>query len=131
MSRITENYGAALQQLTDKMSEKEAVQVVERFVEMLGKRHELHLAPKILEAYGNAADKAAGVVKVRFSSADDVSDVLRKKIESNLEKTLDRPIDVTWQTDPSLVGGAVIRYDDVLLDASVKGSLDRLKQQLI
>ena len=36
-----------------------------------------------------------------------------------------------WKTDPSLIAGAVVQYDDILLDASVKGSLDRLKKSLI
>ncbi len=131
MPRIADNYGRALQELTADMKEKDAKEAIERLVEMLSSRHELHLAPKILEAYADAADKADGVAKVRVASAEEIAPAARKKIAEHLEHALKRPIVARWDTDPSLIGGAVIRYDDVLLDASVKGSLERLKQQLI
>ena len=42
-----------------------------------------------------------------------------------------KPLEIDWTADATLVAGAVIRYADILVDASVKGKLARLKQQLI
>ena len=128
--RIAENYGQALYRATAGMKEKDAEKAIGRFVALLASRHETHLAPKIIEAYGKAARRAEGIRDVRVASAEGLTADRKKQLAAAFAKTLGAPVDVRWETDPSLIAGAVIRYDDVLLDASAKGSLDRLKKRL-
>lgn len=130
MPNLAESYAAALLELTQGKSEKEAGKAVARFVELLNERNELYLAPKILEAYGREVRKADGVESVSFSSAEELSDAERKRVAKELSASIGKPVEVAWKTDPSLVAGAVIRYADRLVDASVKGKLARLKQRL-
>jgi F-type H+-transporting ATPase subunit delta len=130
MPRIAENYGRALYRATAGMSDKEAAEAVERFVAMLEERRELQLAPKIIEAFAKEARRKGGVREVRFASAQEPTAGARKKLAGAFAKALGAEVEMRWETDPSLIAGAVIRYDDVLIDASVKGSLDRLKKQL-
>jgi F-type H+-transporting ATPase subunit delta len=39
---------------------------------------------------------------------------------------LDRSVTLTSETDSSLLGGAIIRADDLVIDGSVRGRLDKL-----
>jgi F-type H+-transporting ATPase subunit delta len=41
-----------------------------------------------------------------------------------------RQVDVEWKTDPQILAGAVVRAGDLVIDGSVSGELDRLRQQL-
>jgi len=131
MPRIAETYGRALYRATAGMKEKEAEKAVETFVGMLSSRRELELAPKVIEAFDAEARKAEGVHEVRFASAETLDASRKKSLAAAFAKALDADVEMTWETDPSLIAGAVIRYDDILLDASVKGSLERLKKSLI
>ncbi len=131
MPRIAENYGRALYQATCGMSEKDAKKAVEKFVAILASRHELELAPKVLEAFNAEAREAEGVHQVRVASAEELADDRKKSLAAAFKKTLDAAVEMKWEIDPSLIAGAVIRYDDILLDASVKGGLERLKKSLI
>lgn len=131
MPRIAENYGRALYQVTAGLGEKDVRKAVGKFVEILSARHELQLAPNVIKAFEAEARAAEGVREVRVTSAEELSDDRKKTLADSFRKALDADVETTWETDPSLIAGAVIRYDDVLLDASVKGSLDRLKKSLI
>ncbi|HTK60493.1 MAG TPA: ATP synthase F1 subunit delta [Candidatus Baltobacteraceae bacterium] len=130
MPRIAENYGQALYQATAGLDEKEVKKALERFVEILASRNELELAPKVIEAFQAEARREEGVHEVRFTAAEELTEDRKKQLTASFAKTLDAPVEMTWKTDPSLIAGAVVQYDDILLDASVKGSLDRLKKSL-
>lgn len=131
MARIAENYGRALYRATAAMSEKEAQKAVARLVDLLASRHELELAPEVIEAFRREARAAEGVRDVRVATAEELPAERKKALAATFKKALAAEVEIAWKTDPALIAGAVIRYDDVLLDASVKGSLDRLKKSLI
>lgn len=130
MASIAESYGVALHEIVRELDEKEAGQAVKKFVELLKERNELYLAPKAIAAYEREARKAEGIERLGFASAEKLSESERKKIAKSLAASVGKPLEIAWTEDPSLIAGAVIRYADVLVDASVKGRLARLKQQL-
>jgi F-type H+-transporting ATPase subunit delta len=43
----------------------------------------------------------------------------------------DRTVDLRVQVDDSLIGGLTVRIGDTLYDASVRGRLERLREQLV
>lgn len=128
--RNAEKYGRALYQATAGMGEKEMKKALERFVGILASRNELGLAPKVIEAFQAEARRQEGVHEVRFIAAEELTEDRKKHLTASFAKALDAPVEMRWETDPALIAGAVIRYDDILLDASVKGSLDRLRTHL-
>jgi F-type H+-transporting ATPase subunit delta len=59
-----------------------------------------------------------------------ISDSEGQDIALRLGQALDKKVDIQVQVDPSILGGIVLRLGDRLIDASVKGRLDRLRAQL-
>lgn len=131
MPRIAESYGRALYRVTAGLGEKDVKKAVGKFVEILSARHELQLAPSVIEAFEAEAREAEGVREVRVTSAEELPEDRKKSLTASFKKALDADVEMRWDTDPALIAGTVVRYDDILLDASVKGSLDRLKKSLI
>ncbi len=131
MQNIAQSYGVALHEIVRDLDEKDAEKAVKKFVGMLKERNELYLASKAVAAYEREARKAEGIERVRFASAESVSDAERRRISKELSGAIGKPLEIDWTADATLVAGAVIRYADILVDASVKGKLARLKQQLI
>lgn len=131
MASTARTYGQSLYRLTAGLSEKDVKRTIERFVELLASRHELELAPNVIDAFEREARKTEGIREVSVSSAEELSHDHKERLEKTFTRTLGAKIEMRWKTEPDLIGGAVIRFDDILLDASLKGRLDRLKQQLI
>lgn len=56
--------------------------------------------------------------------------VQNKQILNELNAIAGNQIEIRSRVDDELVGGMVLRVDDTLIDASVKGQLDRMKKDL-
>ena len=59
-------------------------------------------------------------------SALPVSDDHQRRIAEALEKRLGRRVELSVSTDASLIGGAVIRAGDLVIDGSVRAQLEKL-----
>lgn len=56
--------------------------------------------------------------------------VQNKQILNELNAIAGNQIEIRSRVDDELVGGMVLRVDDTLIDASIKGQLDRMKDEL-
>ncbi len=54
-----------------------------------------------------------------------------KDLEKALEARTGKDIELTTSVDPSLMGGILVRIGDTVLDGTVKGKLERLREQLL
>ena len=71
-----------------------------------------------------AAQEAS--VNVEVISAFDVDEAALNEISEAMSRRFERTVSITSETDPSLVGGAVIRAGDMVIDGSVRGRLNKL-----
>lgn len=74
--------------------------------------------------------EAEGTIEAELLSARDVTDEQRSKLAQSLSDRLGRQVSLQVVQDPSLIGGAVLRAGDMVIDASVKGRLEKLAANL-
>ena len=55
----------------------------------------------------------------------------REKLAESLSKRTGSHVDLTVEVDPSILGGVVVRMHDTIIDGSVRGTLERLREQLL
>mgnify|MGYP000588898046 FL=1 len=65
-------------------------------------------------------------VAVHVTSAYPLSDAETQQLADTMQEKLARSITLTSETDPSLLGGALIRADDLMIGGSVRGRLNKL-----
>jgi F-type H+-transporting ATPase subunit delta len=70
------------------------------------------------------------VLDVELTTAGELSDKEFKAIVTDIEKKSGRKVQATHSIDPDLIGGIVLQAGSLRLDASVRGRLDRLRQEL-
>lgn len=127
---IAERLAAGFHALSEGLKPHEAEHATEGFVRVLKEKHLGALAPKIVESLERLAEKKTGVVRVHVTTSEPMPEPMREKLADTFSKAIGAPVKVEWKEDPSIVGGAVVRYDDVHLDASVRGRLERLRSAL-
>jgi F0F1-type ATP synthase delta subunit len=54
-----------------------------------------------------------------------------KKIDSALEKVLERPIKLIKQTEETILGGFILSFGDKVFDASLRAKLVKLKEKMM
>lgn len=71
-----------------------------------------------------------GRLKVELTTARELSDADAASILQRIEQASGRSVEATRRVDPALVGGIVLQAGSLLVDASVRGRLSRLRQTL-
>ncbi|HSG66636.1 MAG TPA: F0F1 ATP synthase subunit delta [Gammaproteobacteria bacterium] len=86
--------------------------------------------PEIAAQYDKLKAAAENRVTVKFRSASPVDAAQIDRIAAALQRRLGRKVEIETEIDPALVGGAVVRADDKVIDGSVRSRLERLAGSL-
>ena len=100
------------------------------FVRLLAQNQRLALLPEIAAQYALLRAAAENTVDVDVVSAIALSEAETEKFTHALTRRLNRIVRLHPSVDPSLLGGAVVRAGDFVLDGSLKGKLERLGQSM-
>jgi ATP synthase F1 delta subunit len=72
----------------------------------------------------------ARVLELELTTAIELTDAEAAEVVSQIEQASGRRVEATRSVDPDLIGGIVIQAGSQRLDASVRGRLDQLRQEL-
>lgn len=100
------------------------------FLTLLAAKERSRDLPGVIVSFRNQIDVERGVAVARIESAHELDDPLRQRIESDLSKMTGKTIDADWQIRPELIGGFTARVGDMMVDASVRRQLERLRDTL-
>jgi F-type H+-transporting ATPase subunit delta len=100
------------------------------FVSTLAANHRLEFLPEIATLFDTFKDEALGVADVTVTSAAALDEAHRRKLAAALEQRLQRSVRLHCNTDPALIGGAVLRAGDLVIDGSLRTRLERLAYEL-
>lgn len=95
-------------------------------VKVLADNGRLAVLPQISEIFGELKAQAEQTVHAVLTSAVEVDKAQQEKFIAALKKRLGRDVSLECKVDASVVGGAIIRAGDMVIDGSVSGQLDRL-----
>ena len=119
------------QQLVQQMLGERVQGPALNLVRLLVERGRAELLPQIATEYRRIANRHQGIVEAVVTSAapltTDETEALRRRIEGMAGAR----IDLRTQIDESLIGGLTVKVGGRLLDASVRGRLERLRDELI
>ena len=102
----------------------------ENFVRTLAANRRLGYLAEISTLFDELKDSAQGVADVTVTSATALADAQRRELASALEKRLKRTVRLHCGTDPELLGGAVLRAGDLVIDGSLRTRLERIAYEL-
>lgn len=100
------------------------------FVKVLAGYNRLGLLPQVKELFELYKANQEKTVDVEIQTAFEISADLEKKLVSTLKEKLDRDIELKTHIDKSLIGGALIRAGDTVIDGSARGRLAKLAEAL-
>jgi F-type H+-transporting ATPase subunit delta len=70
------------------------------------------------------------VLRLELTTALELSDLEAERIVGEIEQAAGRKVEATRLVDPSLIGGLVVQAGSTRLDASVRGRLNQLREEL-
>jgi F-type H+-transporting ATPase subunit delta len=98
---------------------------------LLSENDRLTALPEIAAQFDRLKAQAEHKVKVKLVSASAVNTAQADKVGLALQKTLGRQVELELEIDSTLLGGAIVRAEDRVIDGSVRSRLRRLAETLI
>ena len=95
-------------------------------VKLLAEKGRLLAVPAMARQYEDLRAEEEGTLDATVVSAQALDDKLKNELEAALGKRLNRKVRLHSEVDERLMGGAVLRAGDLVIDGSVRGRLDRL-----
>jgi F-type H+-transporting ATPase subunit delta len=101
-----------------------------RFVLVVVDKRRAAFLPDIATQYRDMVDQIRGRVRATVTVAREPDESMRSEIRDALQRSLGREVIATYQVDEGLLGGAVLRVGDQILDGSVRRRASDLRRRL-
>lgn len=111
--------------------EHTASQPVQNLIQLLLRRGRIEQLPRVAAEFRRLDDQRLGITHATATSATALTPDEVRDLTARLEQSTGGRVALDVQVDPSLLGGLVVRVGDRLIDGSVRGRLERLRNQLI
>ncbi len=100
------------------------------FLKLLLENRRVAVLPEIAEQFDALKARIENKVDVTVTSASPISDEQKATIGKALRERLGRDVSIETEIDEDLIGGAVIRAGDVVIDGSLRSRLEGLANAL-
>jgi F-type H+-transporting ATPase subunit delta len=105
--------------------------LLKNFVKILAKNNDLSKAKKIEIEFNKIWNKKKGIVDANIISAKKTDKETLEIIENYIKKISGSPnVNMQEEIDKNMIGGIIIKYEDKILDGSLRTSLKTLKEKL-
>lgn len=101
------------------------------FLKLLIEYDRVDVLPEISDRFDVLKADVENTVDVTVTSATELSASQIKEIEDALKTRLGRDVNLSTEIDENLIGGAVIRAGDVVIDGSLRARLEGLSNALV
>lgn len=104
--------------------------VVRDFLRVVQAHYRMTLLSEIVASFRHMAYERMGVIEVKLTSAWPLTAVQQQQVNARFVQMTGRQIELEFRQDPSLIGGLIAQMGSTVYDGSIKGQLQRIRQQL-
>src|ERR671924_839196 len=108
----------------------DADELLRNFLRLLSEKGRSGQIEEIQREFERLAAAEERRLEVELTTARELSDKEEKEILEQIERASGRKVEATRRVDPDLIGGLVLQAGSLRVDASVRGRLNRLRNDL-
>ena len=100
------------------------------FLDVLFRKKREPLFDNILDQFVRFEDESENRIRVQVKSATPMADDLLESLKNRITMGSGKTVELETSVDPKLLGGAVIRVGDRLVDGSLRSRIRKLRKEL-
>jgi F-type H+-transporting ATPase subunit delta len=131
MKFTAKQYAQALHDAVSDTKPADLDKVLDNFAKVLVENGDLRVFEEIAEEFHKLELKAKGIKQVEVISAHPLDSSTERQVLDEMNRLANSKVQIKKKIDENLIGGVVIRMDDLEIDASVKNNLKQLKDNLV
>jgi F-type H+-transporting ATPase subunit delta len=101
------------------------------FLNTLAQNRRLNVLPEVAAHYEELHAEVENIADVHVTSAAELNSAQRERLGAALRRRLKREIRLHCAVDAALIGGAIVRSGDFVIDGSLRGRLERLMNAVV
>jgi F-type H+-transporting ATPase subunit delta len=101
-----------------------------RFLELLAERHRMPVVFRIRREVDRLWAQKQRLLPVTITSAVELDEGAAKDVAKKIEEQTGQKVELTTNVDPDVLGGLVMQVGNMVLDASVRARLERLRKEV-
>jgi F-type H+-transporting ATPase subunit delta len=105
-----------------------ADEILVNFLRILIDNHRMPVIFRIRRQYDALWRDEHRLLPVDVTSAIELDDEIARQIQERVEQQTGRTVELTRRVDESILGGLVVRVSNMILDASIRNQLERLRR---
>jgi len=106
-------------------------EVTMRFLELLVKNKRENQIAGIIRWYIHEYRQARGIETATFVTAIPVDDTIRNNVRKIVRDHFHKDLELLEQTDPAIIGGYILKIEDLQYDGSILAGLKKIRRELI
>src|ERR1700728_4117504 len=103
---------------------------VRNLVAVLIDHRRVHFLDPVIRQLEKELDARLGFAEAEITTVRELADTERREFEAQVGKLTGKKVRAHYTQDASLLGGAVVRVGSTIYDGSVKGQLERIREQI-
>ena len=100
------------------------------FLELLAEKHRMPAIFRIRRHFEEKWAEENRRLEVRLTSAVPLSKDVVERVGKEIERKTDKKIDLASDVDEDILGGLVLRVGNMVLDASLRSKLEKLRKEV-
>jgi F-type H+-transporting ATPase subunit delta len=100
------------------------------FLELLAEKHRMPVVFRIRDRFEELWAHENKQLEVTLTSAVELDPEIVRRVGAEIERQTDRKIELESTVDPDIVGGLVLRVGNMVVDASLRNRLERLRKEV-
>jgi F-type H+-transporting ATPase subunit delta len=104
---------------------------VQNFIAVLIDKRRVNFLDEIVAEFAHELNQRLGFAEAEITTTRELSADERSALEADLAKVTGKKIRARYDQDKSILGGAIARVGSTVYDGSVKGQLEKIREQLI
>lgn len=118
-------------ELLDKLNAKlQMAPTTRNFIAVMIRNGRMAGFEDVVAEFGREVNRRLGIQEAKVTSARPLEAEERRELEAGLARMTGNQVEAQYLVDNSLIGGVVVQAGSTVYDGSVRGRLDRLKQEL-
>jgi len=103
---------------------------VRNFIAVLIDHSRFRLLDEVIRDFEHELNTRMGFAEAEITTVRDLNDAERRTLEAQVEKLTGKKVRARYSMDSEILGGAVVKIGSTIYDGSVRGQLQRIREEL-
>lgn len=132
MKFTPKHYATTLFRIIDGKKADDVDAVLKSFIETLAENNQIGKAKSIIDEFARIWNRERGMVEAEVISANGLDEETAEELKKYIaDASGKKKVEIKNKIDKKILGGAIIRYEDKIIDGSLKTKISELKERLV